>query len=65
MDEDNDKIDSDPCVIGFKFFVHCEPLHKYIFDLLVGTVIYYCGKNNTFTLSYSEIYSVAPSCKMH
>jgi|LauGreDrversion4_2_1035121.scaffolds.fasta_scaffold3379528_1 hypothetical protein len=65
MDEDNDNdiMDSDPCVIGYRLFVYCEPLHKYVFNAILGTIIYYCGQNNTITLDYSQIYSVAPRCK--
>jgi hypothetical protein len=63
--KDNDEMDLDPCVIGYRLFVYCEPLHKYVFDVLVSTIIFYCGQNNTISLPYSYIYSVAPGCKMH
>ncbi len=57
-DTTNDSIDNDPYVIAFKISYHCLPVHNYIINVVsvgISTVIYYCGNNNTITLSLEYV----------
>ncbi len=51
----SDNINNDPFVISFKTIVHCLPVHNYIINIVFATITYYCGNNNTITLSLDAI----------
>ena len=60
MDNTNDStedMDSNPYVIAFKISYHCLPIHNFIINMIIGTITYYCGNNNTITLPLEYIYS--------
>lgn len=60
MDNNNDTIEdinNSPYVIAFKIAYHCVPIHNFIVNMIAGTIVYYCGLNNTITLPLDYIYS--------
>ncbi len=63
MNQTETEEDTNPCIIAFKLFVHCLPIHEYIINIVKDTIIYYCGQNNTFIFSYSYINHLMPGCK--
>lgn len=55
-------MDNDPYVIAFKTFVHCLPIKDYIINAVDNIITYYCGNNNTFTISYEYIENIVNNC---
>jgi len=55
--DNNEDINNDLYVIAFKTVITCLPIHKYIINIAVATITYYCGNNNTITMSLDYITS--------
>ncbi len=56
-------MDNDPYVIAFKTIIHCLPINNYIINTLDNIITYYCGNNNTITMSYNYIESIIEKCR--
>ncbi len=55
--------ENDPYVIAFKVFVHCLPINDYVINVMMNTITYYCGHNNTFTIPHSYVDSIIDKSK--
>jgi hypothetical protein len=56
-------MDNDPYIIAFKTIIHCLPINNYIINTIDNIITYYCGNNNTITMSYNYIESIIERCR--